>query len=481
MSKPIVLVMAAAGLAGCVDDEVTYATTEELLKGNGGAFIPNHIPVPNEHGWATTTSTRGRIELRNEFFQDLGVNGRRCVSCHLPTASWGTNVDQIQYIFDKTDGGAKDDRLGLGAMFRLNDGANSPLADVTTLAKRRAAYSMLLTKGLIRVGIGIPAGAEFSLVSVDDPYHYASAAELSLFRRPLPTTNLKFLSAVMWDGRETFKDENGQFKSIHFDLTVQANDATQGHAEATVPLTTAQRESIVAFELALHSGQVHDYAAGRLDRNGARGGTQGIIDQVFYIGINDNFGDPVTGEPFTPIVFDIYDAWANSTNKTRASIARGQRIFNTREFTIAGVGGANALPGDPGLGLPPFSGTCTTCHDTPNGGNHSVVAPLDIGLIDESERTPDLPLYVLRCNAPGELYGKEYRVTDPGRGLISGKCKDIGKFKGPILRGLSGRAPYFHNGSAETLEDAVDFYDRRFDIKLTRQDKADLVAFLAAL
>lgn len=40
------------------------------------------------------------------------------------------------------------------------------------------------------------------LVAVDDPYHFASAAERSLFRRPLPSTNLKFDSAVMWDGRE---------------------------------------------------------------------------------------------------------------------------------------------------------------------------------------------------------------------------------------------------------------------------------------
>ncbi|HEY0478560.1 MAG TPA: hypothetical protein VGD37_13640 [Kofleriaceae bacterium] len=29
-------------------------------------------------------------------------------------------------------------------------------------------------------------------------------------------------------------------------------------------------------------------------------------------------------------------------------------------------------------------GTCTSCHNTPNGGNHSVVAPLNIGLVDAS-------------------------------------------------------------------------------------------------
>ena len=55
------------------------------------------------------------------------------------------------------------------------------------------------------------------------------------------------------------------------------------------------------------------------------------------------------------------------------------------------------------------------------------------------------------------------------------------RFKGPILRGLAGRAPYFHNGSAAALLDAVNFYDIRFGLGLTSQQRADLVAFLGAL
>ena len=73
------------------------------------------------------------------------------------------------------------------------------------------------------------------------------------------------------------------------------------------------------------------------------------------------------------------------------------------------------------------------------------------------------------------------QTTDPGRALITGKWADIGKFKGPILRALAARAPYFHNGSAATLDDVVDFYDTRFGIGLTAQEQADLVAFLRTL
>jgi len=49
------------------------------------------------------------------------------------------------------------------------------------------------------------------------------------------------------------------------------------------------------------------------------------------------------------------------------------------------------------------------------------------------------------------------------------------------LRGLAARAPYFANGSAKTLRAVVDFYDRRFDMKLTDQEKEDLINFLGAL
>jgi cytochrome c peroxidase len=102
---------------------------------------------------------------------------------------------------------------------------------------------------------------------------------------------------------------------------------------------------------------------------------------------------------------------------------------------------------------------------------------LDIGVSDASNRTPDMPLYTLKNNATGETI----QTTDPGKALISGKWADIGKFKGPILRAVSLHPPYFHNGSAATLDDVLAFYETRFGLGLTVQEHADLVAFLQAL
>ena len=155
---------------------------------------------------------------------------------------------------------------GTDPLFRTNDGATSPLADVATVRERRAAYGLVLSKGLFRVGLPVPAGAEFILESADDPYGHAIATELSLFRRPLPSTNLAFLSTVMWDGRETFPGQN-----MRFNLMEQANAATMSHAQGT-PLEAGVRADIADFEQRLFTTQVRDETTQSLSGAGAEGG-----------------------------------------------------------------------------------------------------------------------------------------------------------------------------------------------------------------
>ncbi len=452
-------------------------------------FLPNDVPLPNPSGAAATHSTTGSVDLTGPFFQSLGTNGRSCGTCHLPTDGWTIIPEHVRERFDETD--------GTDPIFRTNDGSNSPTADVSTVAKRREAYSMLLTKGLIRVSNAVPATADYTLVAVDDPYHHASAADVSTFRRPLPSANLDALSTVMWDGRETQTTVASDadlmgcslpptapkcWRTINTDLRTQSNDATLGHAQSVLGLVPSQQDQIVAFERTLFFGQVFDAEAKDLNAKGARGGPEILASRSFYFGENDVLsGDYRTHAPFTTKVFDEYDAWKDvpgngGTEAARRAVARGQELFNSKPIAITGVKGIND-----DFGIPVLPGSCTTCHDTPHGGNHSIPAPLDIGLTgDHPEalaRTADLPLYTFARKSDGATF----TTTDPGRGLITGKFKDLGRFKGPVLRGVAARAPYFHNGSAATLDDAVRFYDKRFAIGFTDQERADLVAFLKTL
>jgi len=111
----------------------------------------------------------------------------------------------------------------------------------------------------------------------------------------------------------------------------------------------------------------------------------------------------------------------------------------------------------------------------PSPTNHSV----NLGGLDIS----DLPEITVCKKDPttGQPTSNCKTTTDLGQALIDGRFDHVGKIKGPILRGLAGRAPYFHNGSAATLADAVTFYNVRFNLNLSQQDQDDLVAFLRTL
>jgi cytochrome c peroxidase len=468
------------------------AATALSVANDSNQSIPVLQSFPDPDGVFANFNSAGPTDTAtNPFFQDLGTNGRRCVTCHQPSDAWTVTPPHIQSRFTATH--------GTDPIFRPNDGSGCPTQDVSTEDARRQAYSLLLSKGLIRIEVGVPANAEFTVLNAENPYGCTSLNAISMYRRPLPSTNIPFLSTIMWDGRETSKDASGNFQPIPFDLAHQAVDATTGHAQGQPP-TPAQVQQIVDFETKLFTAQIRDRQAGELDEDGAKGGPVNLSKQPFFLGINDPLGGNPTGAPFSPIIFDIFRKWEQIADRdfgeltaARRSVARGEKLFNTLNIPITGVAGINDVlcKPDPAHSITcavpcqvdavacgqPVQGFCGTCHDTPNVGDHSLPAPLDIGLASASRRTLDLPLITLKNNKTGGVV----QVSDPGRALITGKWADVGKFKGPILRGLAGRAPYFHNGSAATLLDAVNFYDTRFDLHLSPQDKDDLVAFLKTL
>jgi cytochrome c peroxidase len=466
----------AGTLLACIS--VTGAVHAESLE-EFVRSLPNLFPLPNPSGFVETYNVNDTsIDLTGPFFQSLGTNGRSCSSCHRPAEAWSVSAAEVRLRFLLTQ--------GLDPIFRINDGSNCDHnIDTTTLEGRRAAYSLLLGHGLIRIFLPLPADAQFSVVSVENPYGCNDTSTLSMYRRPLPATNLRFLSTVMFDGRES-SPQTGTQKITYAtnpadllaDLAHQAIDATTGHAQATTPPTPQQVQDIVNFEMQLRTAQAIDFRAGSLNARGASGGPVALASQPFFIGINDSFPASFhfnpSGAPFNPAIFDLFNAWTDSYNSARASIARGQAVFDSKRIEITGVAGINDV-----LGVPSLPGTCGTCHNTFNVGDHSFPAPLNIGTGDLTSPldVSYLPVFTLRNN----ITGATVQTTDPGRALITGLWADIGKVKGPVLRGLAARAPYFHNGSATSLSDVVTFYDKRFSVGFTDQEKADLIAFLNSL
>ena len=160
--------------------------------------IPDMFPFINSSGISATHSTsgNGQIDTSGPFFQSLGTNGRSCFSCHRPDQSWSISADAMKLLFAVTG--------GTDPVFRPVDGAVCDHGvNTSTLAGRIQAYRLLTSRGLIRVAIDVPAGADFRVVSVQNPYGCNSTSTISMYRRPLPSANLKFLTTVMWDGRES--------------------------------------------------------------------------------------------------------------------------------------------------------------------------------------------------------------------------------------------------------------------------------------
>ena len=195
------------------------------------------------------TFTRQKIDKSGPFFAQLGSNTRSCASCHDAADGWSINPAHLQQRFN--------DSQGTDPIFLTVDGANCPSDDVSTLPAATSAYSQLLNHGLIRMTLPVPANAEFSIVAITDPYQCpeTTATQPALYRRPLPSTNLKFLNGIMWDGREP-------------DLQTQAVDATLIHAQSSGSPSDAQLQQIVNLESSLFTAQSVDTLAGEPRRPG---------------------------------------------------------------------------------------------------------------------------------------------------------------------------------------------------------------------
>ncbi len=478
-----------------------HLSTETLfaqLPGSTSAttFNPFLLPFendPNATGFGQTLNMNGlTIGTFSPFFQPLGTNGRTCATCHQPANSMSISVSTVQQRYMQSQG--KD------PLFLPVDGANCP--DAVTSSKVYAIndpnnpHSLLLNRALIRIGLPWPPKGitpEFYIAGVWDPTHcelntnYGLASKtptVSVYRRSLMAANLKYVTTVgkgvtapgqvlptdpytglpesgniMYDGREPT-------------LQHQAMDALLTHAQAaTLPNATIIQQ-IVDFENNIYTAQAFNNQSGSLTDGTSAGGPGTLANGA-------------AGIAAAPNTFSLYANWANLPSYApyeaqRASVARGEAVFNGRPFVISGVAGINDLAGG---NLP---GTCATCHANTNAGNDvHPQAQLEEGTSgpEFGLPAPDLPNFLLVCtNGKSTPFnGSALWTRDPGLALITGKCADIGKVKSAQLRGLAGRAPYFHDGSAASLQDVVNFYNKRFGLGLSAQNMQDLVNFLSTL
>jgi cytochrome c peroxidase len=172
-------------------------------------------------------------------------------------------------------------------------------------------------------------------------------------------------------------------------------------------------------------------------------------------------------------------------------------VSDDSPFDLYMSGQKDALSASAMRGMELFNGkaNCSSCHNGPLATDqqfHNISVPPNTGLSDDPLRQVTFR-YLMRVKGldPAVSDGLD---RDPGRYLATMNPDDLGLFRTPPLRYLAYTAPYMHNGIFYTLDEVVEFYDiggtqDTFGTKsplisplgLSREEKADLVAFLESM
>ncbi len=496
--KPSMALALLAGSAGLfVATTVNSQDSQESEWWSPGDVheLPAQVDYANDSGVLRVLFTDEEVRTtQNAFFQPIGANGRACVSCHQPSDSMSLSAETARERWDATD--------GRDPIFAAVDGSNCP----SMPQGERASHSLLLDYGLFRIerpwpprdANGAPVETDFEIEVVRDPWgcnigdRGPDAGNISVYRRPRPVANMKYLLAIGFPqdpklGRpvpvdpRTGEPTSGNLLADRRALTLDAqmDDAGAAHLEMARAMTPQQRSEITQFLMSVYAAQQRDASGTELNANGAEGGPQYLADSP--AGMLGAYGKRVWSEfePWEQMSEEQLAELSEEEREYRASVARGARIFRDETFLITDSAGINF----PTFGNP-FRQACTMCHNMTNMGNDVAPGQIDLGTQNApfADPAPHLPLFRVTCTGePHPYYGTEILTHDPGFALTTGRCLDVGKITAQSLRGLAARAPYFSNGSAATLRDVVDFYDRRYNLQYTEQEKIDLVNMMGAL
>jgi hypothetical protein len=496
---------AALAVAGTDPDVVSDSAYTQPSSANGTWWPPGYdgsfpaaMQLADSSGKLGVVKDGGGMATKGHpFFEPIGGNGRACITCHQPENAMSLSVATAQRRWNETNG--KD------PLFAAMDGSNCP----SLPQDDPASHSLLLERGLIRIALpwppkgrdGTPLKPEFTLAVVSDPTgcnldpQYglnSSSPAVSVFRRPRMVANLKYIARPgalfnlktglpMAVDPETGRPVSMNLMSDARELTLksQAVSAALEHLQAAAPPSAEIIRQIVEFETHIYVAQAVDEVGGRLEEPN---GPEALGPSALLAGVPGQLGDNTTAP-----VFGHFDVWAQLQNQPgsreqfRASVARGAQIFLMKTFWIRDSAFLNSVQ----LGNP-VRRTCSSCHGATMTGQDLAPGWMDIGIANEpwAPPSPELPLFKLICRQdvmPHPYLGRVILTHDPGRALITGRCEDIGAITMQQFRGLAARAPYFSNGSAKDLRAVVDFYDTRYDIGYTEQEKQDLANFLSVL
>ncbi|MFT4710425.1 MAG: cytochrome c peroxidase [Bacteroidia bacterium] len=281
-------------------------------------------------------------------------------------------------------------------------------------------------------------GVNLSLANGTYDAHSEFGLDAQVTGRKAPTMiNAAFAPHLFWDGRaeQTFVDP----------------------VTANVVLATG-----AALESQAVGPVVSDSEMGHIGRNWneALSKLESATPLAAATDLDATLANFIAGRDYTELYNDAFGPGGVTAPRTAMAIAAYERSLISDQAPVnQGPGNLTPLENQ-GLNLFVTKARCVICHTGP------LFTDFDF------KNTGVTPIF-----------------QDFGRGGVTGNPQENGRFKTPDLLNIELRAPYFHDGSAKTLEEVVDFYDRGGDfhanqaaaiipLGLTAPEKTALVAFL---
>jgi hypothetical protein len=407
---------------------------------------------------------RGRDLFLHEAF---GGNGRTCSSCHL-RRELGDNFDftpedaQTLFMSDPTD-----------PLFRSLDAECGSGSD----------FSTLLNHGLVRIPFTLPSN-----VTVDEPdgcmvRTNPNGTRTVFVLRSTPTIeNIALEESIMWDGRELAN------------LAHQAGSAVNTHDQPGRQPTAQEQDDIAFFQRQFFTGfNTRIFAAGGPAPTLPTVPTGSSWDSArrgrnFFVDMAVEPGAPVRGGHCATCHSGPMLDTTNAFNPVQpAGIRAVQNNF------VSEVNVVEFPPFPPGtragLGLPELTYHVTATSPVTSGGG----IPF-FGIPPGVPLFPAGTVFTIRTSDPGRILTTGDPCESPASCLINsvpplGIFGTTSFFKTPTLWGTADTAPYFHDNSAEDLEDLLEHYQQAlFAVtavgtgnpawNLTEQEEADIIAYM---
>jgi cytochrome c peroxidase len=351
-------------------------------------------------------AARGFLAFLDPNPAGLAGNGRSCADCHMPTDQFQLSPASVEARFQRLQQMRQDNPAADDPLFRPIDAD-----DFRANGNAASDYTNLRENGLVRITFPLPPNVRL----ID------------------PLTNLP--------SDETFVDV---WRSVPTINDVAITGPTAGNPWLREP------NRFGGYQLDARVGTLQEQAVGALVNHAQ-----------------------VQSAPPQRLLDDL------------AAFQRAQFSSPRVRALADAIAQGSALLPDPDLPLDPleqegkavFQRACAVCH----GGPSETTSPLPVvrfhDIVSQCPRPvdPQGRFAFAACSPSLARNARTYEITvgtttvrrtssDPGRALLTGFAggpaprDDWNKFDVPSLRGIAATAPYFHNNSADTLEEVVDHY-----------------------